>query len=141
MSKETPYQKWYKANRETLNKERRSRYHTDPEYRQQVIERQRQYRREAASRSREQRQQEGIWRMAETAEQIGRSDQTIRLWEAKGLIPKPTLSGKHRRYTSHQVELMKMLADVLEAPYDNADAQRKAVAEARDEIHNKWSEE
>ena len=58
-----------------------------------------------------------VYRLGEVASMIGRSQQTIRKWEAEGYIPKPIVNSAHRFYTDNQVGLMYELADLIEVTW------------------------
>lgn len=116
------FSKWYEQHREGLNSARRLRYQNDPEYRGEVLRTQRE-RRQASpvpSRAGASRYKEVggstvyTYRISEVAEMVGKTVQTIRLWEAQGYIPKPTIPSEKRFYTKHQASLIVELSAVLD---------------------------
>lgn len=121
---------WYEEHGKTLNADRRARYNTDPEYREQVLETNR--------KARERKRQEALveklaqaeaitltpkakaWKetliptkrgeirtfsIGALARALGRSVQAIRIWERKKLIPRPSLTNAKgdRLYTADDV--------------------------------------
>jgi len=112
VAEETPYQKWYRNNKLTLNEKRRKKYAQDKEYRNKQL---------AMARIRRQRiqaqkntQWEGLT-TPQVAKLIGRKAQTIRGWEKRGLIPdaEQTEHGV-RMYQTHHVGLLKQLAALMD---------------------------
>jgi len=127
------FQQWYQANGERLNEKRKARYHADPEYREKVLKQNQESR---AKRKEEARKQprpprppqpsrlerpiemevEGVVQRVFTtgavAKQLGCSVQTLRQWEAKGVIPETPLRAEHgssrdRLYTAQMVDEMR----------------------------------
>ncbi len=114
---------WYAKNGDTLNKSRRDRYTTDPEYREAVLKRNREARQKKREASNKERAQERKatrmrvgsrgWKTTEVAVEqdgktatatlftigalarsLGRSVQAVRLWEREGLLPETELRNK-----------------------------------------------
>lgn len=102
----TPFQRWYSRNKEQFNARRMARYHSDPEYRSRVLG----HVKTSRIKQEEARVDRDSLTIVEAAIEIGRTPQTIRKWEQDGMIPAVVDKGLHRRYTKHQVELMKELA-------------------------------
>ena len=99
------FKSWYDRNRQAFNDKRRKRYRQDPEAR--LIAQQS----AAAYRTRprgdeEPERREGLWTTTGVAYQLGISAQTLRNWEARGLIPVASYGVKHRLYSTGQVELL-----------------------------------
>lgn len=116
------FKTWYKTNKKSLNKGRRAKYDTDEEYRQRVL----QMNRDARARRRVKQKKEKdaergatllraatvpwkqsgqLFTIGALARSLGRSVQTVRLWEERGLIP-PTQHRSEkgdRLYTSEQI--------------------------------------
>jgi DNA-binding transcriptional MerR regulator len=68
----------------------------------------------------------------------GRSEKTIRGWEDSGLIPKPTVDGKHRYYTHKQLGLLVQFSAFLEeVRYDRALRQAKVNVKSQ-ELYAQW---
>lgn len=109
---ETPYQKWYKNNKQQLNEKRRAKYAKDQHYRNKQL---------AMARVRRQRlraekatQWEGLT-TPQVAKLIGRQAQTIRSWEKRGLIPQAELTEhKVRMYKPHHVTLLRHMAELMD---------------------------
>lgn len=145
---ETPFKRWYDKNKKTINSKRKDKYHSDPAARADAVQKQREYRAKNPTPSRAGEGRMKLcggklvesFRISEVAESIGRSVQTIRLWERNGLIPAPTVESSYRFYTGIQVVLLRELADVIalnrhepSAIYD------AALEEKRKEIFARWA--
>lgn len=101
---------WYDRNAASYNAERKRRYHEDPEIREEARLAAANYRKRVAEGGVElPALRGGLYTSARVAALLGISTQTLRNWEARGMIPKPTLPGKHRLYTKRQVELLSAL--------------------------------
>jgi hypothetical protein len=129
------FKKWYEENKVPFNEKRRNRYNTDPEYRQYVLEMNKKNRekrqKERFKEDRERKKAVKIvaspsWKEFESdegkpmltigalAKALGRSTQSIRLWEKHGVIPvTPHRNARgDRLYTPEQVlDLYKTLKD------------------------------
>lgn len=141
------FKAWYEKNKDSLSEQRRRRYQADPEFREAVLARAAQWRRdnpEKVSRV----GQAGLkdingrklecFRMSEACRRIGCSDQSIRDWEASGLIPEPTVQSAHRYYTAAQIELLRDFFEFMTAVrYDKLNRTR-LVAEKSSELRNRW---
>lgn len=142
------FNKWYAEHGTAYNTARKNRYHTDPEYRERVLERQRRQRQSRPVAQEEHRPQfrtvggveVEVFRIGQVVAQVGRSEKTIRNWEASGWIPKPTVEGSHRYYTGNQVALIGELSALLnEVRY--ARALRDSMIQQKSlEIAKRWSE-
>lgn len=141
------FRKWYDKNGEGYNVRRKQRYHSDPEYREKVIARQREARknnpRPSTASDKHYRVVAGaqveVFRIGYVVEAISRSEKTIRTWEAEGLIPPPTIEGKHRYYTQGQVLLLKEFSELMDqVRYDKA-LREFAIHKKSHEVHAKWS--
>jgi DNA-binding transcriptional MerR regulator len=119
------FKKWYEKNGDRLNKARRARYKSDPDYRKAVLEtnlasrrRRQQAKNEATGVENSARRVDvqNVWRIVEKdGEQfftistlgrvLGKSIKTLRVWESKGILPEtPHRSAKGERlYTSAQI--------------------------------------
>ncbi len=141
------FKAWYEKNKESLSEQRKRRYEADPEFRDAVLARAAQWRRdnpEKTSRVGQARLKEinghkvECFRMSEACRRIGCSDQSIRDWEASGLIPKPTLQSAHRYYTARQIELLgdffKFMTSVR---YDKLN-RTQLIARKSSELHDRW---
>lgn len=142
----TKYQRWYEANKEELSKRRKALYQNDPEHRAEVKKRQREYRknhppesRAGASRFKEINGiQVEVFRIGDACKMIGREEQTIRGWEEKGVIPRPSVEGVHRNYTKNQIVLMRELAQLIDQLRYDKDALQDAITSKSQEIHQLW---
>lgn len=106
--------RWYSSHSEEYNTKRRDRYSKDPSIREKAQLRAKLYRdskRNGRAIERElHRTLNGssvrVYTSGQVAEIIGRTPQMLRNWENKSWIPHPTIPGKHRLYTEHQVSLI-----------------------------------
>lgn len=144
MAEGTGFKKWYDANKAEFNRKRKERYAADPERREQAITRQREYRRNNPTRSRatSTRMVNGkareVFRIGAVAEHIGRTEQVLRLWESKNLIPKPTVKSAHRYYTAMQVALLKGLAEVMDEVRYKPSIREEAISKQSSVVHSLW---
>lgn len=142
----TSFVTWYAANKGALNAKRKAAYHADPEIREKAKEQQRNY---MAANPRKSKAgdplfkdvngvQRQVMRVGEAAVHVGRTEQVLRLWERKGLIPKPTVKSTHRYYTMRQITLMQELSQLIDKVRHRPE--RESVLNAkRQEIANLWS--
>lgn len=145
--KNKAFASWYERNKEALKKKRAEKYRNDPEYRKAALERAAQQRaktpRQPSERDQRFRLIGGVkvevFRIGQVAKEISKDEQTIRLWESKGIIPRPTASGSHRYYTATQVGLMQQLSDLLEDQRYDAPGLKDAVAAMTQKIKENWS--
>jgi len=122
------FSQWYASNGERLNENRRNRYHTDPEYRQRVLEKNRESRRKRREESLKNRppkppkdpndrkwktvsvryegKKQEAYTIGALAQKLGCSIQAIRLWERQGVIPNAPLRSPtgDRLYTPEAVK-------------------------------------
>lgn len=125
------YGAWYKGNRVAVNKRRREKYQQDQAFRQQQIERAREYR----SENRSEDPPEGRWTkglavvevrrhrtklfvvggkdvlcswMGTLLERIRIAESTLAAWETKGVIPVPTVvdNAGRRWYSAEYVRIL-----------------------------------
>lgn len=96
------FRRWYEKNKEEFNGVRKVRYHTDPEYRQKVIEYARISRQRAKLRPKPPKK---FFSISETATKANTTPTAIRYWESKNFLPRPD-TGKVRRYTTHESDLV-----------------------------------
>lgn len=144
----TAYQRWYAKNRDKINRERREKYQSDPEYRDQAVRASR-----AARAARPEPSKAGQSRfkdvggvvvetmsISELARFCGRSIQTIRLWESKGFIPEPTVTAGKRFYTHVQCALVRELALVMDSSLSlNRKARSDVIAGVKAKINALWA--
>ena len=129
MAEETAFtfKSWYEKNGPSLNRGRRAKYNSDPSYRKRVLN----WNQEARSRRRELRNSEKKveecavrvpagncpWKVVSSkqgtfftigalARAVGKSVQTVRLWEVSGMIPVTSNRSKKgdRLYSATQIE-------------------------------------
>lgn len=144
------FKMWYTVNKDKLSEKRKQLYHSDPEYRKKNNETSAKWRKEhpAPSRAGESRFKKykgatiEVFRITAVAEMIGRSDQTIRGWEADGVIPKPLIESAHRYYTKKQIMLMRELAEIIDlVRYDGRELLNLAIKSKSEEIHKQWADQ
>ena len=140
--------RWYHENKGEYNKKRSTRYANDPDYRANVIRLGRE------SMRRNGCEPKGKWytrtlkdgsavqvcTVGVIAKKIGKVTATIRIWEDKGWIPSPEISGGHRLYFPHQVDLVIEFCEFLDDLRSNPrDIKTKdAIKEKAREIAREW---
>ena len=141
------FAKWYQKNKDAFNAKRKKQYQEDPAVREKVLARQRVYRvavKDDPSRVAHVRKagnvEKTVYRIGHVAEQIGRDEQVIRIWERRGWIPKPTVSSSHRYYTVHQIELLRQFAAQIDQVRYKAGVRRVAILKASMEVHALWEQ-
>lgn len=142
------FRKWYAENKQRLSAARKERYRTDPELRARILARTAEWRKSKAQCPRDVGQKKQpmngtlveAYRITEAGKMIGRSDQTIRDWEEKKVIPKPTVERSHRYYTLNQIRLMRDLAEMIDSlRYEGRDVLSSATRGMSQEIYNNWN--
>jgi len=138
------YRKWYEANKETHNRERRAKYAADPRLRERALEKQREYRRGSAKADGKHFRKVGksqveVFRIGTVAEMIGREKQVIRQWEAKEYIPPPTVKSTQRFYTARQVQLLGEFVKLMDEVRYDPKHRGEALAKKSQEIKQLWS--
>lgn len=137
--------RWYARHREEYAELRRERYQKDAKRRKKARADAARYRRERAEGLKVQRVLTRVLRgtvvnaytSGYIADRIKVSPQTIRLWEARGWIPKPLFTGeKHRLYTARQMALMRLLADAVRVKARKPDS--VVLDEVISVIHKTW---
>lgn len=117
------FARWYAKKKTTFNAQRRQRYWTDDAVRQKAIEAARDYRaRMAENRPPPTRlykaQEVEVYTVTQMGEHVGRSADTLRKWEAKGLLPKPLFPEQSRLYTENQMTLVDQFVRQLDGCVD-----------------------
>lgn len=143
------FHRWYEANKEGFNARRRMRYRSDPEYRDKLVERQREARAKHPRPSQAKDysirvvggSKKKVFRIGYVVEAIGRSEMTIRNWERKGIIPKPSVVSQHRYYTKRQVKLLKELSELLTQVRYNPKLRDFAIHQKSNEIYGMWEQD
>ena len=146
-------QTYWEKNGEEIKKERRERYHTDPEYREKAKERAREYRRQ-------QREAQGIKDdvvkigkvevpgipSQDIYDDLGIDSLTVKKWQKRGFCPPALRSRPVRLYTQFQVDLLDELNTFLRS-HDGtlkgpAGPDKDAVKQELDmlvsKIHSEW---
>lgn len=147
MSEEkSAFKGWYEKNKVVFNEARKARYRKDKNLRESILQRQREYRAKHPrvsdgtsinTKEVNGRQQE-VKRIGGVAKEIGRIDQVIRLWEVRGIIPKPTVKGVHRYYTLNQISLLKELVSVMDEVRYKPSIRQKAISKKSNEVFERW---
>lgn len=143
------FKKWYEKNKGKLSEKRMARYKEDAAYREKNVARTAKRRENfpEPSRAGESRVKEvngkpvEAFRISEVGAMIGIGIQTIRGWEASGIIPTPSVKSVHRFYSTMQITLMKELADLCnQHRYDRAN-RASVIASKSAEVWAKWDQE
>ncbi len=137
------FNRWYKNHKKDFNDKRKSRYHTDPEYKKRVL---------AASRqTREDRRkgvvksatsQSGVVNLSTLAEDLEISVWTLRNWMANDYFPRPQIEGGGLWFTPWQVALVQLIQFFMK---DNnvrrlSAAQRQDLQKVLTYIHAHWGD-
>jgi hypothetical protein len=164
VSEDTPewtYRGWYEKNREALSKRRKDRYHKDRDYRDKVLEQNKDYR---AKKSQEKPappkvkvrtpkhrkpvtmkvkisgklQEVNMVHVGAFARAIGRSVPTIHQWERVGLLPRTPfmLEGKNKQERLYTAEMIGVVRTVLSTRGATISA---SDLRFRQEIEDGWS--
>lgn len=113
--------RWYRQHRDEYSDERKRRYRTDKKRRDKARKAAASYRKarkkgHAISRTLH-RDVNGVqvevFSTGMVADESGCSSQALRNWETKGYIPPSIFPDRHRLYTRHQVELIKLLVNAM----------------------------
>lgn len=141
------FSKWYEKNKKEFNRKRRENYRKDEDARLAIVERQREYRRNNPTPRRDvpltkevSGREQAVMRIGVVAKEVGRTDQVLRMWEKKGIIPKPSVTSTHRYYTLRQVELLKGLAEVMDEVRYKPAIRADAIEKKSNEVFGLWEE-
>lgn len=117
--KDNPYfQHWYEKNKESISQRRKDSYASDPEYREKLRQKSKDYRERRARGEQVQTKRYAtvkgkrvrVYTTGHIADRYGVSSEYVRRLQVVGKVPPPTIPGKHRLYTGHQ---MMMIGKVL----------------------------
>lgn len=136
------FNSWYEKNKDDYNAKRRERYQRDKGYRRKALKNSRRYRDEGAIGRQNERnmvrvfngEEVEVFTISAVAEQVGRTAQTIRKWEARGMIPKPVFKSRTRLYTQHQINLLILFAEKFPKMWDDS----KEVREMSKQLKHAW---
>ncbi|KVR21629.1 hypothetical protein WK13_34390 [Burkholderia ubonensis] len=103
------FSRWYDKNKDKLAEKRRNRYHTDPDYRQKIIDQNR-AQKQAKRAERPELDPKYTKTMAEVATAMDVSVWSLREWRKKGYYPEPYEHSNKLYFTDKQVLLLKELA-------------------------------
>ena len=140
------YKKWYGDNSTEYNEKRRSRYATDPEYREMVKERARNAKRLKIKSmgGAIERTWKGskilVYRVGTACEKAGCVKAVLLDWENRGIVPPPVFGGKHRVYTQRQIDLIRELYDEVITAEGNYKEVAMIESTRRLYIKSQWSE-
>ena len=131
------FDRWYKDNGEAYNQARRERYRADKAYRQKVLKQSEEYRKKkpAAAKPRVVRTDLAI---GEAAQMLGISTQTLRQYEDKKYLPSAKAKSAHRRYTLHQVGLIRELVNFLKESNYHAPKYYQSIKKIAANIRKNW---
>lgn len=140
----TEYSKaYYRKNREEIAEKKKKRYESDPEYKEEILERARERRHRIALEREERRKKEpkkdpmtphvfalnvggidrklNMYTAGQLALLVGRKTQTIRLWERNGILPEAlyrSMAGD-RLYTEFQIRNISRIYDQVVSEFGN----------------------
>jgi len=157
---EWTYRAWYEKNKEALSQRRKERYHKDKEYREKVLEQNKDYRAKKAKERPQQpktkvrtpkhrkpvpmrvkiggkTQEVNMVHVGAFARAIGRSVPTIHQWERVGLLPKTPflLIGKDKQERLYTAEMIGVVREALSTRGATVSASDSAF---RTEIEDGW---
>ena len=157
---EWTYRGWYEENKAALSKRRKERYHKDKEYRDKVLEQNKDYRAKKAKDKPQQSktkvrtpkhrkpvsmkvkisgksQEVSMVHVGAFARAIGRSVPTIHQWERVGLLPRTpfNLRGKNKQERLYTAEMIGVVRTVLSTRGATVSASDSAF---RREIEDGW---
>lgn len=110
------YKDWYQRpeNKTRLSEERKKRYHSDPVYRQSILDRATKARKDAKQKPKVVSLPKGFdCTLLQVATSMKKSPATIRDWVSKGYLPSPTVFKRRFVFTHHQVQLIKKVKEYL----------------------------
>jgi DNA-binding transcriptional regulator YiaG len=116
------FRQWYGRNAETYNETRKERYANDPDFREAAIKQAARYREKAKAEGIVPEPRNGLYSSAAVAAFLGVSTQTLRNWEARGVIPKATFGKKQRQYTRTQMHLIRAVVQASTATVEEEKA-------------------
>lgn len=144
---------WWERNKQEVLDKRRSRYHSDPEYRQSVLDRSKRYREERKAKAAATPKTITIngkalkaLTVAEVYKIAGIDAERLKYYQRQGYVPPALVSRPSRLYTVQQAEHIRQLTDFLQRKADDlrrpqtpegkaASAQLKGITQA---IHSTW---
>lgn len=106
----TPYQRWYKKNKERLALQRQERYKNDPNYREKCLKNASDHRK-AKHREENNLPLEYSVTHAKLAEALGVSQATVRGWRTNNYFPEPKEVNGRFYFTEEQKNLLRPLAE------------------------------
>ena len=149
MSREK-YLRWYESKGEDYNKRRRTKYRSNPDYREKCLQNAREYREKITKGHKPIRSKDIEWKdsyitvysLGHVAAYVDRARISILRWEENGLIPVPVIPGKVRWYTENQCNLIGKLALVFNK-YGNVsnDSKGRVLAARVAYIKSHWEDD
>lgn len=133
------FKEWYKENRSKLSEARKTKYHTDDEYRQQAIQRARTYRRNKPCEIKPHTNlsingvMTPVFTVGSLALHLSVSDTAIKGWERKNLIPTTPYKTKGgiRLFTERQM-------DVIKDELSKRGGRAKSNTNLKEDIEKRW---
>lgn len=125
------FTEWYDKNKQTLNDKRKSRYHTDPEYREKAKAAAAERRKlvKAANRTGNS--------VADVCEVLGVSPWLLSRWKTAGYLPVDNLKGY--QFTANQMKLLGTLRDCMDANKGSGAEVMRKREEIVQVVHHNWS--
>jgi len=110
-TEETPFQKWYAANKKNLNAKRKERYHADAEYRERAKTQANKSRKRVAP---ETAPDSHPYSFEDVAEALGITQYSLRDWRRRGYFPEPFRQNSRLYFSDDQLSLLHQLKAFLE---------------------------
>lgn len=111
----TYFRKWYGAKKDAISEARKTKYHTDPEYRAKALANARKQRQARNDKTRPEALRTFKYSAREAADLIGCTTNELRAWRVRDYYPTPFYWAGRTYYSEMQVQLMQKLQAFLEA--------------------------
>jgi len=129
------FKQWYEVNRERLSEARKVRYRTDPEYKELVRARTKDYK----DRVRKEKPSPVGLSTEDVCTALGISPWTLNKWKLRGLYPAPTKHVGRPRFTEDQLGLLELLREFfLQNPRKKAGTKKDQLAVIVQVIDHNW---
>lgn len=134
--------RYYQDRKDSISQRRKERYQNDPEYRERVRARAKEYKRNnPVSRATLVIPDAYSWSFPDAAEEIGVKSATLREWLIKEFFPKPKKYGPNYRFTNNQVELLRKIATYISEFGGRLGVMTTDFQTIKDVVFVNWNEE